>query len=125
MQIKLLKPSALLVGQPGECQRQDLAEVFFRAGSSRAALWCLGVLLLGGAGTAAAESTDDAIDKEIFANMETAYQPEVGQDAVRAIQDVISLYFPAGRPNPAEGSAQQGGHGGSVVPRVSSPLESN
>jgi hypothetical protein len=47
----------------------------------------------------------DTIDKDRFAKLEADYTAEIGQNAVRAVQKIIDLYFPSGRPKEAGSSA--------------------
>jgi len=50
-------------------------------------------------------AVSDTIDKKWFEKLTADYTPEIGQNAVQAVQKIIQLYFPAGRPKDADNSA--------------------
>jgi hypothetical protein len=50
-------------------------------------------------------AVNDTVDGPWFAEMQTNYTPEIGQASVRAVQEIIDLYFPDGPPAAASGPA--------------------
>jgi len=57
----------------------------------------------------------DTVDGDWFEQMQTQYTPEIGLATIRAVQDIIDLYFPAGPP-PASGGPVRAARPGITAP---------